>query len=83
MNNKKKGIGIFIAAIMVISVFGVLIFANVSATVEPDVTTNPCDDGFIDFEEGTDGAVIQSDIPGSGVHYNRRTGLALCRLENR
>ena len=28
------------------------------------VTTNPCDDGFIDFEEGTDGAVIYSTIYG-------------------
>jgi hypothetical protein len=42
----------------------VLLVSQVSADVVENVTENPCDVGFVDFESGTEGAVIQSTIPG-------------------
>lgn len=46
---------------------------HVSTTGEPKVTTtNPCEHGFIDFEEGTDRAVIYSTI--HGVKFTTTAG---------
>ena len=61
----------------VLSMIGLLFFVAVpmvSATVEPGVTTNPCPPGygFIDFEEGTDGVQIVSQIP--GVQFTTTSG---------
>lgn len=68
----KKAVAIIAlsVAIMVFSMFTVA----VKALVEPNVTTNPVPPGygFINFEEGTDGAVILSTVP--GLHFTTTAG---------
>ncbi|MDJ1420343.1 MAG: RHS repeat-associated core domain-containing protein [Candidatus Methanoperedens sp.] len=70
MSNKINGgcafriaVGITMLGLMLVGI-AVILIPTVNATVEPGVTTNPCSRGFIDFEEGADGAAIHSTVPG-------------------
>ncbi len=55
-----------ILCVMVIATISFVTMPIAGASVEENVTTNPCLPGcwLIDFEDGTDGAVILSTIPG-------------------
>jgi len=86
-NETIKGIHslplMMILSILLVLTVVLLMTPTVIATVEPGVTTNPCEHGFIDFEDGTDGAVIRSTIPGvkftttmgyDWIYGDKRTG---------
>jgi hypothetical protein len=71
----NKVVKTFMALSVTLLVFGMLSVAvKATATVTPGVTTNPVPAGYgyIGFEEGTDGAVILSTIP--GLHFTTTAG---------
>ncbi len=68
----KRLTSVILCVVMVAALF-LAVMPTVSATVETGVTTNPCTDGFINFEEGTDGATIVSPVP--GVRFSTTMGL--------
>lgn len=61
----KRALALIATLALAMMVFGMFV-VSVKALVEPGVLTNPVPPGygFIGFEEGTDGAVILSTIPG-------------------
>jgi hypothetical protein len=64
MRNKNRSS--LAVSICMLSLLAVVFVGPVSALVEEGVTTNPVPPGygFIDFEEGTDGEVVASTVPG-------------------
>jgi hypothetical protein len=63
----KKQQSLIMLCILLLSMMAFYVaMPTAKALVEPGVTTNPVPlgYGFIDFEEGTDGAVIASSLPG-------------------
>lgn len=61
-----KRTSVFLAIALMLCPTLLMLTCPVSALVEEGVTTNPVPPGygFIDFEEGTDGAVVASTVPG-------------------